>query len=278
VPSDDRRVCDVAAHALASLWPQRYRFKSGGSLFERDEQRIRLYNIWLHTRGKPAIPLPVRPKIVPASSSEMTLALQRVTAARSGSQRDQALAGIERIGQPALPAVLRALREKNYEPPVKSSLESLAARLACIVRHVEAGPGLRELDPKLSRELSEIRGKPLTAGYLGDLLTRVTDRLRDGLTGVRLWAYRDNDGAGFLLTLDVLPGRLGKSMSMTSRGYSEHVTAGTETVCSEEGGGSWVKKAYPHVDFAEFTKGVRKALVSPPLETVLIFAKLTRTE
>lgn len=60
------RICDVAAYALADLWPNKYRYRTGGSLFERDTQCLNSYNAFAKSRGLRSVEMPARPKIAPA--------------------------------------------------------------------------------------------------------------------------------------------------------------------------------------------------------------------
>ena len=57
----DPRVCDLAAHALAKRWPQRYAFKWSATRLERNPQLAQATNVWRAAHGMRALPLPERP-------------------------------------------------------------------------------------------------------------------------------------------------------------------------------------------------------------------------
>jgi hypothetical protein len=278
----DPRLCELSAYGLSLLWPNRYQFKNGGSLFVRDYQRISLYNIWLQENGKPPVALPERPKIDPLPVEVMTPALNRVLAATSASSRETALRATEQMGLPALPAVIQALHTIEPASPARAELERLAAHLACIVRKIEADSNLKELSGTISTELENMRARPLTATDLTRLLRHTANKLHSKWTGVVLTANRDNDGCGFVVRLDVLPGALDPPTSSTSWNYWQRVLVGEETVYGMSGSGSY-KKEPGHgpsdgVDLQELTDAIRKSVASPPLESVSISVRLIRKQ
>jgi hypothetical protein len=58
VSLNNPRACDIAASALAKLWPARYIFKGGVTRFERNVQIVQMHNAWRSAHGLTPLPLP----------------------------------------------------------------------------------------------------------------------------------------------------------------------------------------------------------------------------
>jgi hypothetical protein len=144
------------------------------------------------------------------------------------------------------------------------------------------GAGLRELDPGASEALAKMQGQPLMPALLVDLFLKVSERLREGRTGIVLRAYRDNDGAGFQLTFDVLPGKLKWPSIITAWYFSERVQVRAQNLYNTSGSGQqardYSRPGFHEPDRDSLVQAMQKALAAPPLEPVLISVKLIREE
>ncbi len=282
-PCEDARLCDISAQILIQLWPNRYQARLDGSRFERDRERMRLRNIWSKENQGSLLPIPERRKVASIAPERTTAALNRVSDASTITARTAALAEIERFGLPALPAVLAAIGATPSKAPARLGLVAIAARLACTVRTVQASSNLGRLSADVSIELQRMKGKPLTADGVVDLLKHAALPLRDDMSGIELLAYRDNDGAGFVVALNVLTGYPGKAAAaFTSSAYRHRIVVDNGSVFGVSGsaGNRDDRDPLPPDSSPDagadinLIGGINKALASHPLSTVLIALEL----
>ena len=166
----DPRVCDLAAHVLAQRFPKKYRFDLSATLMDRDRQRLAMLNEWRKEQNLSAIPLPQPKRIVPAPATTTEPLLAKVVAAGSTERRKQAIAELQRLGLPALPAVRQRLTVLDAKHAARTDLESLAASMASIVDEVTFTEQSAVPSDSLRRALENAKGKPLTGkSFVGAL-------------------------------------------------------------------------------------------------------------
>jgi hypothetical protein len=134
---DGAPVGDLAATVLARRWQKPSAFDSTADFCTRRAQRVALTNLWREQRGLPLLTPPPSLKLGPAP--EKTVA-PLVAAVSSDSQRRKALAELETIGLPALPAAKKLLASLPEGRTVHREVEGLAARLRTTVQEVSFAP------------------------------------------------------------------------------------------------------------------------------------------
>ncbi|MGA2068723.1 MAG: hypothetical protein ABSG86_27390 [Thermoguttaceae bacterium] len=236
----DPRVCDLAAHTLAERLPKKYDFDLSAALGERDRQRLLMVNVWRKGQNLPAIPLPKPKRIAPVTAATTDPLLAKLVEARSAEQRKQAIAELQRLGLPALPAVRQRLASLDPKHSARTELEPLAASIASIVSEVTFTEQSASPPDSLRRLLEDAKGKPLTGkGFVGVLLAAAKD-LPAGSTGVRLWAIRNGDDTGVTLRVELTKGPAGGEVWINGGGWatSEAVTVGRKSIHGSSGGSS----------------------------------------
>jgi hypothetical protein len=200
----DPRLCDRAAYAMHTRWPERYPYGTYPSELEREQQRIRSYNIWATRSGHPTLTVP-QPAAIPAPpASVLDQSLRAATFARTDEQRAAALTALESLGPGALPAVWGA--SGGAPTAVQSSLREIALRFADTVSRVVVLPQDASIAPEFRTQLTSLAGKPLTSGMLTELFSNFMQRTPAGVIGLDVTANRNQDGGGFTLTVKLVQG------------------------------------------------------------------------
>jgi hypothetical protein len=102
----DPRICDVAAHVLEQRFADRYSFKMGASLAERERQRVTALNVWRKGQGQEPLPVP-EPRTGPGlddPSKALDVRQARVEPAGKARALEKKLARLE--GQPLAAAAV----------------------------------------------------------------------------------------------------------------------------------------------------------------------------
>ena len=172
----DPRVCDHAAYYLAQKLPKKYEFDMTAPLRERDRQRVAMINVWRKEQNLPLVSLPEPKRIAPAPPETTTPLLEKIVAAKAAEQRKAAIAELQKLGLPALPAVRRRLAALDARHDARADLESLAARLASIVNEIAFTDRSDGRTESLRRTLEQFKGVSLTGdGYVSVVLAVAND-------------------------------------------------------------------------------------------------------
>ena len=191
----DPRVCDMAAHALSSLWPDKYRFQWEFTSTKCNAEIAGMRNRWRSDHGLPALPPPADVVIPEAKKSDVDPMLDRFAAASDDPGREAVAAQIaEAFGLGAIPAVRARLEASR-----NAAFRGLAINLASRVREVRI-----EADAGGSAEKSGIasrKGGRLDGGRIAKLAQELEDALPADVHSVTFFAERAGDGTGFKVTL-----------------------------------------------------------------------------
>jgi hypothetical protein len=196
----DPRVCDVAAHALSSLWPEKYRFRWEFTSTKCDAEIAGMRNRWRSDHGLPALPPPADVVIPEAKNSDVDPMLDRLAAASDDAGRDAVSAQIaEAFGLGALPAV-RARLDASKNAAFRGLAISLASRVREVRIEADAGGSAEKSG------VASLKGQSLAGGRLYKLAYELEAALPAEVRSVTLFAERAGDGTGFKVTLMWLSG------------------------------------------------------------------------
>jgi hypothetical protein len=196
----DPRICDFAALALSQRWPKKYPYEWTANSVELDARLEQLRNHIRADKGlPPATPAP-RVTIPPAREADVASLLDEFAAAKP-EQRDALTEKIDTtFGLGALP-IVRARLEASKDP----ALRALAVHLASRVREVRI---LADASGSAGKsKIALLKDQSLTSARLYQLASDLEDFLPADVRAVTLVAERAGDGAGFLVTLQWLPGQ-----------------------------------------------------------------------
>lgn len=267
-PFDDPRVCDIAGHVLNSQWHNDFRFDLSASLFERDQQRIALINVWRKDHKMQLLPLPKRKVIPRLPRGKVDPALQAIVVAKNKLERRKAVEAYRALGLPALPSLNENLIKLAKDHPAAAEMKSLAARMACIVDDIQFERKSVKPDNALSQRLQRLLNKPLTSKALVDTLIATAENLPKGAVGVRLTANRSGDDTGIIITVMLPKERVFDSGSQKGWSTSTRVSVGKESLLSSSGSSSldYGVTVEAHQDLM---KSLETALTSPPDKPII---------
>jgi hypothetical protein len=204
VSFNDPRMCDLAGYFLRRLWNLPDRFDPSASLHTRDRQRVELENIWRKKLGLLPLPLPVFKKIERRPEHEIKPMLDAILTAAGAKERQEAIQAVGALGLPALPAVKELLATTKADHSAHADLEQLAARLACTVDEIAWAENSAKPTKELQQRLDVLKGKPLRANALVDLLLAVPRSRPEGVAGIEIALEREGDDTGITLTVRLL--------------------------------------------------------------------------
>jgi hypothetical protein len=255
------RICDAANFALAHFWPDRYSFHQSSSLFDRNRECLLMLNRWRTANGLRSLLLPTRPAIPGTSASTLRRLLVHWTHAAFPRQRIQLEAAIQQIGLAAIPAIRAAREQAGEASPIAQGLLPLEMGLSCIIREVRIASRGFVIGTEGIRHLTQLKGQPFTATACSDLIIYFMSRLPPHASGLRFYAYRDNDGSGFLIRVTFLRGA--KKLSMRSFRQTDIVSAGSVSVLAS-GGSGYEIDGVKRFGMGEAEKAIQDALDSRP--------------
>jgi len=273
----DPRVCDLAGHVLAQRFAKKYQFDLSATLMNRDRQRLLMVNAWRKEQNLREIPLPQPKRIEPAPVTTTDPLLAKITAAGAVEQRKQAIAELQKLGLPALPAVRQRLSAVDTKHAARVGLESLAASMASIVDEIAFTEQSAVPSDSLRRVLEKAKGKPLSGnGFVGVLLTAAKD-LPAGSTGVRLRAMRNGDDTGVTLCVELTKAPAGGGVRIAGGGWvtSEAVTVGRKSIHGSSGGASF-DHGLAEEGHRDLVRAVDEAVAATPDKAFLIRASMVK--
>ena len=258
------RICDVAGLVLNQRDAKKYPFDIEASQFKRDQQRVRLINAWRKARKLKPLPLPKRIAIKRLPRDQVAGKLDAIVFAPNAAARAPLLAGYERLGLPALPALREQIAALPKKHAARSDLQAAAARLACLVTEIRfekrrsARPG-----KALRTRLDALRNRPLTAEKLVDVLIATAANLPTKAEGIKLTAIRPGDGTGVTIVVELTTERIFQAGTQKGWAGSPHVGLGKKVLYSSTGGWS---RDYGLTQEAhkDLRKALAKALAAPP--------------
>jgi hypothetical protein len=270
----DPMLGDFAAEALTERWKQPKLFDITGPLQVRERQRLEVKNVWLQKRGKKPIPVPAPRRVRPAPEAKVQPLVKAVLDAKTAAVRQQALKAIEGLGLPALPAVRKLLGSLKKDHPAHAEVQSLAARLAFIVREARFGADSVKPNEVLRQQIAGLQGKPITKGSFMDLLQGTASALPDGVRGVKIALERIPDDSGVYLVVTLIadrPPRKGLSPQLT---YGSYLRVGEKRFGGDNGVMAGIGKAVglAEIDWTDFIKNLRSVLKAQADQYVLVRA------
>ncbi|MBT3289191.1 MAG: hypothetical protein HN380_17745 [Victivallales bacterium] len=197
------RICDVAGHTLADRWPEKYRFNAKASIKLRDRQRTNCINIWRKEKKLPLLPIPMERPVRRAAREETGPLLNAIRDSQGGKEAESALTALEKLGLPALPAVVETLGELDGHP-LHDRVASFAARLSCTVAEASLSPHSLNPSKKLSDLLQRIEGRPLASVSCAQLLESMVKECPRGTKEIRLSVWKDEDLTGITVKAEFL--------------------------------------------------------------------------
>jgi hypothetical protein len=198
----DPRVCDLAAHTLAALWPGRYTFDYRGSFATRERQRVEVANVYRVKHDLVPLPIPTRRHVEPLSR-EVSAELEKLWRG-GGEARKNAEAVITSNGLSALPAV-RSWLDATPDAETRGALEPLARSLATVVLAASVSSRSLPLASAVKERLVALEGTPLSSKGFLEVLLAAWKAHPKAATRARLEAHRSGDQAGFDVWFEQLP-------------------------------------------------------------------------
>ena len=192
-------------HLLAVGWQQSMMFNLYDRPGVRELQRLHVKNAWLKKRGKPLLPVPTPRKITPTDPAILEPLLVRAVAAKSRESRNGEIAGLERLGLPALPALTKAIAKLPPEHPARPDLESAASRLALTIAQIRFSADSAVPPADLQKHLAAFEGKPIGSDELTELFQFMTSYPPPDIRGIHLKLERPGDNCGACLTITLVP-------------------------------------------------------------------------
>jgi hypothetical protein len=270
-PFWDPRVCDMAAHSLASRWKELYRFKFSAPLAERNRQRVMIQNTWRECHNLPPLPLPQPRKIQPVPAERINPLLERL-ASPDEVARTRTAGDIEALGLGAMPAVREAIQAFPKNDPRESALNSLARRLSCRVDQVEVLPANFQPEGALKSALVALKGNALTSESFIRVLIAFATTQPPGIRGMKLFAARGDDFTGVAIRLQMIAG---KHTDDSVWDIQERVTAGDEGLLGTFGE-AFAERLQKPEGWDDLTQSLNAALKTSPETPLEVRISLTR--
>jgi hypothetical protein len=221
---DDPRYCDLAAYYLSVLWKMRQPFVFHSSLLTRERYRTDLINMWRQRQGLPLLPDPPLHRVQRLPDAAVRPGLDALVAAANDQERQKAVAAIEKLGLPALPAAREFLATTTPDHPAHTELKKMALQLACVVREIEYSRFSARPEKETQETLESFKGKPLDVSGLARLALKITDPLPKGVEGFVVEVDREGDDSGIVLKVTLVKGdrqrgtfNTGESVRVTGR-------------------------------------------------------------
>jgi len=203
---DDPRYCDLAAYYLSVLWKMRQPFDFHSSLLTRERYRTDLINTWRQRQGLPRLPDPPLHQVKRLPDAVVGPRLDALVAATNDQERQKAVAAIEQLGLPALPAAREFLETTKPDHPAQIELRKMVLRLACVVREIEFSRFSAQPEKETQETLVSFKGKPLDISGLARLALKITDPLPKGVEGFVVEIDREGDDSGVVLKVTLVKG------------------------------------------------------------------------
>ena len=202
--------------------------------------------------------------MAPAPDAKVSAPLVRaVVDAKTPADRLAAVGAIEKLGLPALPAVLKAADPLAADYLGRAALRDLAARLALVVAETRFGDDSAKPTDAVCRRVESLRDQPVTPDGVPRPAPGLVRRpARGGAGGVRLTLERVGDDTGVLLLVTLardrpacragpaaLVRRPGGHRGQEPRGWSQRVGRA----------GRAEAEPRPGIDWTEFADHLRYA-------------------
>jgi hypothetical protein len=258
-------VGDLAATVLARRWQKPKAFDPTADFRTRRAQRVALANLWREQNGLPLLTPPPSLKIEPVPEK---IVAPLVSAISSDSQRRKALANLEAVGLPALPAAKKLLASLPEGRAAYKEVESLAARLRTTVQEVSIAPDSRPVPADLRRKFESWEGKRVTAEGIVDAVLTTVDKLPADAFGIHVALEHPGDDTGLTLivTLAELRPLSARGREKNWQSYEAVRVGGKKT----HGRTCCTYKAFTPDELKEFTEALRGALAAPPRESLSV--------
>jgi hypothetical protein len=269
------RVCDLAGHMLSRAWGQPDAFDLSGTLRTRNRQRVELDNTWRRKQGLKPLPVPEPRRCQPLPENEFNPSLQVVLEARTPGEQRRAIAALEKLGPGALLPLRNWVATKGTDHPAREALQKAVFRIAFAVDEIVLAEKSVPPDRALQQRIEALKGKPLEAKAIRDLLVAATRSLPEGARGIELGVEREGDDTGVTLRLNLIPAN-GKS-AKDSAGWSTEKSITVNRQCTwNSSGGSAPDHAMSGIVWEEFEKALAKALAAPPEQSMSAFVRITQ--
>jgi hypothetical protein len=260
---DGRAVGDLAAVFLARRLQRPDEFDPTADFRTRRRQRITLANIWRKQVGLDQLPLPPSLKIEPAPDAKTA---PLTAAVKSDTGRAKALADLEALGLPALPAVNTLFASLPKDHPARTDVQHLAARLRTRVQEVAFAPDSLTPTPEIRRKVEGWRGRRIVPAELQEDLRGMLDQLPDDAYGVEIAVEHPGDETGTTVVLTLFAKR-----SLSFRGPGKHwqtherVVLDGKVICNRIFG---AEEQIQADNMTQFSAALQKALDAVPNQSI----------
>ncbi len=256
-------------------WQQPMMFNLYGRPGDRERQRLQVKNAWLKKRGRPLLPVPTPLKITPTDPTIVDPLLERVVAAKSREKLDVAIASLEKLGLPALPAILKASAKLPDQHPARAALESAASRLALTITQIRFSSDSAAPPEDLQKHLAALQAKPISSDEMNELFQFLTSHSPRNIDGVHLKLERPGDNSGACLTITLVPAKAGPGGAASHLDVlrlvlldNKRITGGGSEGTSIDGDQAPLTQA----DWKEFVADLRQ--VYPPRPEQYLFVQM----
>lgn len=257
------RICDMAGHVLAGIFPDKFTFDGNGLLDQREQQRIAAINIWRKRHGQRPLPAYQPWRIEPLPKATTQPILKQIIAAKNDADRAGPVRSLEELGVGSLPAIDAAINELTADHPANGMLRKLALQLANTVTKINLFADGVTVDEEFSKRISAFDNQQLQPEQLAELLAAVGSRQPGGSSGIKINVLRQCAETGIVLnvTFTTEPTPRGGSQQMWDTSTTA-VVDGKNTASSS--GGFSVESAKKAASYAGFTRIIETALTSTP--------------
>jgi len=212
-----REVGQSAAYLAQHLWPARYRWERGAPARDRLLQRYAIVNAWRSANLEPPLVPPPAPDIAAVAPEEARARIEGWLAADPGAAaRREAADAVVGAGLGMLPALREARARLEPNDARASAFDNQLLRpTALILREVTLAPRSLPTAPELAAFLAASRGKPVSGGWVAQLLRQFVRSAPAGTNQLDLVLVRPDDGTGVEATLE-LSGTTSSGMGHTT--------------------------------------------------------------
>jgi hypothetical protein len=271
------RLCDLAGHVLARRWSQPEAFDLNASLKTRDRQRLELTNQWRKKQGQAPLPLPPEKRITPAEDKQVRPLLNKLLAATTAKERREAGKPVLALGLPGLPAVREQLAALPADHPARADVQDLATRLALIVDEVRFAERSAAPTKEFRQQVEALRGQPLTADGVVDLLLTTAKDLPSGATGIQLAIEREGDDTGVTLTVTLTVKKVRQGGSQKGWDFGHDVAIDGNSLGNTSGFASW-EHGVTRGCWQDFAASLNKALRAGPAQCLSVRVSIVQGE
>lgn len=212
---NDVRIADLAACALNQFDAKRFPFDLGGTLAQRERNRVLLVNVRRKELGLAPLAVPEPRKITAAPAAKLQSQLdrlerspppisQKTPAGAPPSASAAAAAEIEKLGLGALEPTLERMKSLKPAAPQRPVFDSLSRRLASIVVEIQYGEHSLPPDEALRSQFDALKGKPFDESAVVKILASLAAKMQPPAYGLKFFVFRAANEAGTTLRLDII--------------------------------------------------------------------------